>query len=529
MAGLRRALVAIAAALALADASIVALALPPLLVEFDTTITGVAAVVAVYALVLAIAILPARRMRPGPIGLFVFAAASVGCAIAPSLWVLLVFRALQAAGAAAALLTAYAVLDAGESRTGRRLWLAAALVGTAAGPALGGVLTELFDWRAIFAVQAPIALAAAFVTFSPTVREAEEAPPADRTELAGLALTAAAFTAVLFLLVIELVAGFAISPLRAALGVSILPLAALAALLIPGSKRARALAGSVLLTGGAAALAFLPAPTIAWTIIPQVLAGLGMGLALPALSADRDLPDAARNLVARHAGIVLVLVILAPVATARLAEATDQAILQGASLVLDAQIDPLKKLELAPSLLDEVDVDRPREALSEAVEARRAEFAADADVYDRLGDRLDDVVIAAIQDAFRIAYLIAAALALVAAALFISAWRRPAVWLAVAASVGCAVVYAVQADREAPPEVVLQDPCQERALPESGGITGAIQQQALKMLDDAACKAGSTREELALALFNTTRAREFEEEYGVDPRSTIPLLSLLGG
>jgi Major Facilitator Superfamily len=528
MAGLRRALVAIAAALALADASIVALALPPLLVEFDTTITGVAAVVGVYALVLAVAILPARRLPPGPIGLFVFAAASVGCAIAPSLWVLLVFRALQAAGAAHALLTAYAVLDAGESRTGRRLWLAAALVGTAAGPAIGGVLTELFDWRAIFVVQAPIALAAAFATYSPPARDSAETP-ADRTELAGLALTAAAFTAVLFLLVIELVAGFAISPLRAALGVSILPLAALAALLIGGSNRARALAGAVLLTGGAAALAFLPAPSIAWTVVPQVLAGLGMGLALPALSADRDLPDAARNLVARHAGIVLVLAILAPVATARLEDATDRAILQGASLVLDAQIDPLKKLELAPGLLDEVDVDRPRDALRDAVDARRAEFAADADVYDRLGDRLDDVVIAAILDAFRIAYLIAAALALVAAALFVSAWRRPAVWLAVAASAGCAVVYAVQAGREAPPEVVLQDPCQERALPQSGGITGAIQQQALQMLDDAACKAGSSREELALALFNTARAREFEERYGVDPRSTIPLLSLLGG
>ena len=528
MAGLRRALVAIAAALALADASIVALALPPLLVEFDTTISGVAAVVGVYALVLAVAILPARRLRPGAAGLLLFAAASVGCAIANTLWLLLLFRALQAAGAAHALLTAYAVLDAGESRAGRRLWLAAALVGTAAGPAIGGVLTELFDWRAIFAFQAPIALAAALVISRPPVRE-EHAPPVDRTALAGLALTAAAFTAVLFLLVIELVAGFAISPLRAALGVSVLPLAALAALLIPGSQRARALAGAVLLTGGAAALAFLPAPTIAWTIIPQVLAGLGMGLALPALSQDRDLPDAARNLVARHAGIVLVLAILAPVATARLEAATDRAILQGASLVLDAQIDPLKKLELAPSLLDEVDVDRPRAALQDAVDARRNEFASDAAVYDRLGNRLDDVVIAAIQDAFRIAYLIAAALALVAAVLFLGAWRRPAIWLATAAAAGCVVVYAVQAGREAPPDVVLQDPCQERALPQSGGITGAIQQEALKMLDDAACKAGSSREELALALFNRTRAREFEERYGVDPRSTLPLLSLLGG
>src|SRR4051812_23013261 len=105
MAGLRRALVAVAAALALADASIVALALPPILVEFDTSITGVASIVGIYALVLALAILPARRLRPGAAGMLVFAAASAACALAPSLGLLLLFRAAQAAGAAAALLS----------------------------------------------------------------------------------------------------------------------------------------------------------------------------------------------------------------------------------------------------------------------------------------------------------------------------------------------------------------------------------------------------------------------------------------
>jgi MFS family permease len=532
MAGLRRALVANAAALALADASIVALALPPILVEMDTTISGVAAIVGVYALVLALAILPARSLRPGPLGLWVFAAASVGCAVAPSLWVLLVFRALQAAGAAHALLTAYAALDAGGSRAGRRLWLAAALVGTAAGPAIGGVLTEVLDWRAIFAVQAPLAAAAAVAVMRATPAARSAAVTTDRAalrRLAGLALVAAAFTAVLFLLVIELVAGFAISPLRAALGVSVLPLAALAALAIPGPKPPRALAGAVLLAGGAAALAFLPAPGIAWTIVPQVLAGLGMGLALPALSGDRDLADAARNLVARHAGIVVVLAILAPVATARLEDATERAILQGASLVLDAQIDPLKKLELAPGLLEDVETDRPRAALREAVDERRSEFASDAAVYDRLAGRLDDVVVVAIQDAFRIAYLIAGALALLAVVLFAGAWRRPAVWLATAVAAGCVAVYAVQAESEAPPAVALADPCRPRAVPQTGGISGAIQAQALQQLNQAACRLGSTREELALAVFDTERAREFEERYGVDPRSTIGLLRLLGG
>ena len=66
MAGLRRALVAIAAALALADASIVALALPPILVEFDTTITGAAAIIGVYALVLAVVSGRPGVLRPGP-------------------------------------------------------------------------------------------------------------------------------------------------------------------------------------------------------------------------------------------------------------------------------------------------------------------------------------------------------------------------------------------------------------------------------------------------------------------------------
>ena len=118
MAGLRRALVAIAAALALADASIVALALPPILVEFDTTITGVAAIVGVYALVLALAILPARRLRPGAAGLLVFAAASVGCAIAGSLWLLL--RLPRAAGGRRRRRAADRVRRAGRGRVARR-------------------------------------------------------------------------------------------------------------------------------------------------------------------------------------------------------------------------------------------------------------------------------------------------------------------------------------------------------------------------------------------------------------------------
>src|ERR1051325_3444513 len=54
--------VTVAAGLVLADASIVTLALPELLRALDTTVEGVAAVIAVYTLVLAAALLPAERL-----------------------------------------------------------------------------------------------------------------------------------------------------------------------------------------------------------------------------------------------------------------------------------------------------------------------------------------------------------------------------------------------------------------------------------------------------------------------------------
>src|SRR4051812_38670237 len=134
MEGLRRALVAIAAGLALAAASIVALALPPILTEMDTTISGVAAIIGVYAFVLALSIWPASRLRAGPWGFLLFATASLGCGLAGSLPLLLAFRALQAMGGAAALIAAFSVLEAGTSPSGRRLWLRAAPRGAAARP-----------------------------------------------------------------------------------------------------------------------------------------------------------------------------------------------------------------------------------------------------------------------------------------------------------------------------------------------------------------------------------------------------------
>ena len=573
-----RALVATAAGLALADASIVALALPPILAKMHTTVTGVAAIVGVYALVLAAAILPAERLvrrygpsRTGAAGLALFAAASVACALAGALTPLLVFRALQAAGAAAGLLAAFDILDAGASAHGRRLWLGAALAGTAAGPALGGALTEALDWRAIFAVQAPVCAAAALGCLRARVREEPEpathaafgplwsdaagpARPAREAEPAGaareaapsppaavaaaparfvspagaaLAFTSAAFTAVLFLLVLELVAGFAVSPLKAAAAVTVLPIAALASSAVRGPAVARAAGGAVLMAGGAAALALLPEPGIGWAVAPQLLAGAGMGLALPAyageLLPERSATDAAYGLLARHVGIVLILAILAPVVSSRLDDLTGKAVLKGTSLVLDARLPPQDKLALAPDLFAGIDAERPRAGLQAALDKRRAQLAGDP----ALSARLDDLVVASVKDAFGIAYAIAGVLALLAAALLVRrAWATAAAAALVAG--GCVAVYAVEESRHAPPEVVIRDPCRPRPLPQTGGISGFLQDQLLKALDRTACKYGSSREELVLAITDAARARDYQRRYGVDPRGLGGLLGLIG-
>ena len=161
-----RLLLAIGVALALADASVVTLALPPVLVDLDTTVEGVAAVIGIYTSCSRRCSRwrrgcagAARTRRPRRRRLRAASRSPAGCARRPKRSAgLLAFRALQAAGAAAALVASFALLGSG------RLWTTAAVFGTAVGPALGGALTQAFDWRAIFIFQVLPALAAAAAT-----------------------------------------------------------------------------------------------------------------------------------------------------------------------------------------------------------------------------------------------------------------------------------------------------------------------------------------------------------------------------
>ncbi len=530
--------------LALADTAIVALALPPILRELDTDVAGVAAVLGVYAVVLALALLPAERLGrahgAGPVGLAgvaLFGVGSLVCGLAGSIDLLLVARALQALGGAALLVTAHAALvGEGPEGAGHRLWRLAALLGTAAGPAIGGALTQAFGWRSIFLLQAPAALAALPACLSlprsgPIA--VQRARPRGRAVLfAALALVSGAIAAALFLTVLLLISGWGIEPLAAALVVSVMPLSALAATRIPGPAAQRAAAGAVLVAAGAAALAFLPNGTVAWTIPPQLAVGIGMGLALAALAGellpDRDGIESARLLTMRHAGIALALLILAPIAQHELDSTLEETRLRGAALILDARIDPQLKLEIAPRLSSSVETEDPRGGLDKVFADARDDVPDDQlAAYDDLTQRADDLLVTSVDEGFRTAFLVAGGLALVAAGLLavfaLRSARAPALVTVTAAAAIGVLAFALLADSARPAPVEIADPCEQRDLPSTGGVTGFAQDAALVAADVIACRVGSSREELVLALADDDAAREYEERYGVDPRSALDI------
>lgn len=553
--------VAAGAALVLADASVVTLALPPLLAELDTSVEGVAAVIGVYTLVLAAALPLAELVRRragtpavGAGGFALFAAAGVACGLAPSLGVLLVARAAQAAGGAAALVAGFDAIGAGRSGPSR-LWTAASVFGVAIGPALGGAITQLLDWRAIFLAQAPIALAGALamaVSAGRTVRrpdaEPEAAvamrptPPAARltAPAAALALVSAALTGVLFLVVLMLVVGWSLEPLAAAAAVSVLPIAALAGARIrSGDDRTRAAAGCLLVGAGILMLASTPGASVVWIMVPQLLAGTGMGLSLGALAGpllpERTPAEAARLLAVRHWGITLALLVLAPVTAASLDRSVEDARERSAAAVLDAKLDPRDKLELVAPVTAALDPEDPRGGLQHALDGTRGRFGDGGDraAFDQMAQRLDGTLVRAVDDAFRPAFLITGALALLAAGLLAAPLlrrpRRVPLSAATAATAACVALafplaQALVAPQAAPARGEIRNPCKGRDLPGTGGIGGFLQDAGLTALDRAACKFGSSREALALAIADRDEAKAYRRRYGVDPRSATGLL-----
>jgi len=143
------------------------LSVPAMEDEFGVSTRSIGWVVTVYMITCAALAVPFGRLADklgrkivliG--GLFLFTAGSALAVISRGMWVLLVFRFIQAVGASMIFSTNVAMMAASaeESRRGRIVGLAASAnyVGLAAGPVLGGMLSYNFGWRAIFIVTAAV-------------------------------------------------------------------------------------------------------------------------------------------------------------------------------------------------------------------------------------------------------------------------------------------------------------------------------------------------------------------------------------
>jgi MFS family permease len=151
-------LIALAAAVALcfADSSIVVLALPQLMERFGASVAAASAVVTAYNLILLAALLPMLRVgrrldpaRTARAGLVVFMIASAACAIAPGIWFLVTSRAIQGLGAGLLLCASFPIARslAATPARGSAVWAGACTLGATVGPAAGGLLTDMLDWR----------------------------------------------------------------------------------------------------------------------------------------------------------------------------------------------------------------------------------------------------------------------------------------------------------------------------------------------------------------------------------------------
>lgn len=191
------------------DTTIVNVALPSLASQMKVPIAAMDGVVVAYLVSLAI-IIPASGWLGDRLGtkrvlllaLALFSISSALCGLAPNTTLLIVFRALQ--GAAGGALTPvgtailYRTFPPEERIRVSRVLMIPTIIAPAAGPILGGILVDQLSWRWIFFVNVPIGLAACLfgLFFLQEYRE----PSAGRFDLPGFLLAGIGLALVLYAL-----------------------------------------------------------------------------------------------------------------------------------------------------------------------------------------------------------------------------------------------------------------------------------------------------------------------------------------
>lgn len=152
------------------DITAVNVALPAIAADFRADISGLQWTVDAYTVAMASLLMFAGsladrigRKRVFVIGLSVFVAASLMCSVAPTVGVLIVFRALQGVGASMLNPVAMSIItntftEPRERAQAVGVWGAIFGLSMALGPIVGGALVSTVGWRAIFLINIPLGL-----------------------------------------------------------------------------------------------------------------------------------------------------------------------------------------------------------------------------------------------------------------------------------------------------------------------------------------------------------------------------------
>ncbi len=198
----------LASAMAFIDGNVVTIALPVIQAGFHASFPEMQWVVNAYTLMLGALILVAGalgdrvgRRRIFVIGILIFAAASLACALAPNVGILIAARGVQGIGGALLVPQSLAIIAASFPREvrGRAIgfWAAASAITTSLGPPIGGFLIDALSWRAAFLINLPLSATALWLTFR-YIEESRDTSAAGRLDWAGSILVAMSLGALTF-------------------------------------------------------------------------------------------------------------------------------------------------------------------------------------------------------------------------------------------------------------------------------------------------------------------------------------------
>ncbi len=199
------------------DALVVVTALPTIHADVGGNLASLQWILSAYLLAFGAGILPAStlgdkfgRRRLYAAGLAIFTAASAAGALAPSLETLILARVVQGLGAAFIAPLSLALLGSAFPPEHRGamigIWGAIGGAGIAAGPVVGGAVTEGLGWQWIFWINVPIGIVAVLLTL---LKVPESRGADSHVDLLGVGLVSGAGVGLLWALVQGAVVGWA--------------------------------------------------------------------------------------------------------------------------------------------------------------------------------------------------------------------------------------------------------------------------------------------------------------------------------